>query len=74
MGTDGELEVAEEYAVILKKENDLSKRKQELKNNILNFMGDIEVIDFGDRGKITWRREEGKRPYFGVKIKDQWQE
>lgn len=41
--------------------------KQLAKNNILNVMGDAEVLDF-DGGKVTWRKAEGKRDFFSVKL------
>jgi hypothetical protein len=41
--------------------------KQLAKNNILNIMGDAEVLDF-DGGKVIFRKADGKRDFFSVKL------
>lgn len=41
--------------------------KQKAKNNILNIMGDAEVLEF-DGGKVTWRRSPDKRDHFSIKV------
>ena len=46
----------------------LEESKQLAKNNILALMKDAEVLEFND-GKVTWRRSEGKRDYFQIKLK-----
>lgn len=45
----------------------LEDSKQLAKNNILALMKDAEVLEFND-GKVTWRRADGKRDYFQIKI------
>ena len=68
LGTDEEYVIALDYNNCLREEKTTAQRKQEAKNKILHFMKDVEIVDFGEYGKITWRREEGKREYFSVKI------
>lgn len=45
----------------------LEESKQLAKNNILSLMKDAEVLQF-EEGKATWRRSEGKRDFFSIKI------
>ena len=41
--------------------------KQQAKNRITTLMKDAEVMQF-EQGIVTWRRSEGKRDYFSLKI------
>jgi predicted phage-related endonuclease len=41
--------------------------KQQAKNRITTLMKDAEVMEF-EFGRVTWRRSDGKRDYFSLKI------
>lgn len=41
--------------------------KQQAKNKITTLMKDAEVMEF-EFGRVTWRRSDGKRDYFSLKI------
>lgn len=41
--------------------------KQQAKNKITTIMKDAEVMEF-EFGRVTWRRSDGKRDYFSLKI------
>jgi hypothetical protein len=41
--------------------------KQQAKNRITTLMKDSEVMEF-EFGRVTWRRSDGKRDYFSLKI------
>lgn len=45
----------------------LEESKQLAKNNITRLMKDAEILEF-DGGKVTWRRSDGKRDYFALKL------
>ena len=45
----------------------LEEAKQLAKNNITRLMSDAEVMEF-EGGKCVWRRSDGKRDYFSLKL------
>lgn len=45
----------------------LEDAKQLSKNNITRMMKDAEIMEF-EGGKVTWRRSDGKRDYFSLKL------
>ena len=62
-----------EYMVEYKKASDeikaLEEVKQLAKNKLTTKMKDAEDIVFDDGSRVTWRRQEGKRDYFTIKVK-----
>lgn len=57
------------YDEARKMEKEGKEAKQQAKNELLHIMKDAEEMTFEDGSKVTWRRQEGKRDYFNVKLK-----
>ena len=69
-GTDKEFEICKRYKSINQQIADLTKDKQQAKNDILYFMKNYEEVDFGKYGRVVNRFSEGKRGYFGCNVKN----
>ena len=68
-GSQSDYELLVEYNTAHEQIKGLEERKQLAKNKLTTKMQEAEEIRFEDGSKVTWRRAEGKRDYFSIKIK-----
>ena len=67
IGDEKDFIYLEQYQEASNKIKALEADKQLAKNKITTLMKDVEVIKY-KAGRVTWRREEGKRDYFSIKV------
>ena len=67
IGNEKDFIYLEQYQQASDKIKALEADKQLAKNKITTLMKDVEVIKY-KAGRVTWRREEGKRDYFSIKV------
>ena len=67
IGDEKDFVYLEQYQQASDKIKVLEADKQLAKNKITTLMKDVEVIKY-KAGRVTWRREEGKRDYFSIKV------
>jgi len=67
-GRPEHLEIALLYNMANDGEKAHKEKKQIARNRLIELMRDAERIDFGERGRIIWRRAEGKKAYFSVQV------
>lgn len=67
IGDEKDFIYLEQYQEASDKIKALEADKQLAKNKITTLMKDVEVIKY-KAGRVTWRREEGKRDYFSIKV------
>jgi putative phage-type endonuclease len=54
-GTDEMYQIAHNHKLILDEIKDKEYEARECTNRLKDFMGEAEVLDFGDSGKVTWK-------------------
>ncbi len=54
-GTEDELEAALQYKKIIEREKQLEAQKQLKKNELISILENTEQLDFGDKGKVTFK-------------------
>lgn len=69
-GTPAHYNIALAYAQANKAITAHTESKQLARNQIIAIMRESERIDFGDRGRIIWRRTPGKKAYFSVQVNE----
>ena len=69
-GTDEEWEMGKEYKLTLKKIKELEDYKVALGNKIKLSVRNDETVDFGENGRILYKRIEGKKDLFRVNIRN----
>lgn len=67
IGDEKDFIYLEQYQEASDKIKALESDKQLAKNKITTLMKDAEVIKYKE-GRVTWRRGEGKRDYFSIKV------
>lgn len=69
LGSQSDYELLVDYQTAHDKIKSLEELKQLSKNKITTIMKDAEEMLFEDGSKVVWRRADGKRDYFQLKIK-----
>ncbi len=69
IGSQSDYELLVEYNSAHEQIKGLEERKQLAKNKLTTKMAEAEEIKFDDGSRVVWRRTEGKRDYFSIKIK-----
>lgn len=68
-GSQSDYELMVEYTTAHEEIKALEERKQLAKNKLTTKMKEAEEIKFDDGSRVVWRRADGKRDYFSIKIK-----
>ncbi len=65
-----DLRMAKIYMELGQKKKEIEEHRQEVANRLMRRLGDAEVLDMGDAGKVTWKANEKGTRVFRVSIKE----
>lgn len=67
LGTDADYELALEHLILNENKAALEERIREKSNRLKNRIGTMQTIDFGTKGKVSWKGDPIRRFYNNIK-------
>lgn len=65
-----DVRMAKQYAEFNRMKKDIEERRQEVANAIMRRIGESEILDMGDAGKVTWKVNERGTRVLRVTVKE----